>query len=276
VTGAQLLCGFLLVATVTWLDPAATLADERTCELDPDTGQLKCVLVAQPAPAKEHRLAAALPLVWHRVPMQVEDLVARGVGCVRDVPGGVEIGAGYVVWLENEVIGLNLYLDFVCQWPGEDPPEPPPPPPTEEDFRAAYANTIALSPSMSPGPAIGGLTGLDSWFWCTDPGPVAVDVNLRGWTAAGEVEVVQVAWEVGGPDGVSDVSTSCGSEDAPSVTWTPETMGAHSIALTSTWAGTWALTWNGILMGSFPLGPVSLGGAPQPYPVDEYRGVLSG
>jgi hypothetical protein len=272
---AGAIVGLALVAA-TFLDPAMGQADERTCKIDERTGQLKCILVAQPAPPMAHRFAPALPLEWRRIPMQVDELIARGLGCVRDAPGGVEIGAGYVILLVNLALGLVLHLEYICQWPGAPPPEPPPPPPTEEEFREAYAHAMALKPSISPAAEIGGLTGLDSWFWCTDPGPVAVAVNLRGWTANGEVEVVQLAWEVGGPDGVSDVSTSCGSEEAPSVTWTPETMGEYSVALTSTWAGAWELTWNGIQMGSFPLGPVSLGGAAQEYPVDEYRGVLSG
>src|SRR5262245_20206383 len=109
--GARLVGGVLIAAVVTFIHPAAVLAGERTCELDPDTGQLKCVLVAQPAPAKAHRLSAALPLVWHRVPMQIDDLISRGIGCVRDVPGGVDIGVGYAVWLENAVTDENLYVD---------------------------------------------------------------------------------------------------------------------------------------------------------------------
>ena len=83
-------------------------------------------------------------------------------------------------------------------------------------------------------------------------------MSLRGWTAAGAVEVVQLGWEVEGPEWHGDTSTSCGSEEAPSVSWTPETSGEYSVTLTAVWAGTWDLTWNGIPMGSFPLGPISL------------------
>ena len=36
------------------------------------------------------------------------------------------------------------------------------------------------------------------------------------------------------------------------------------------------LTWNGIPMGSFPLGPISLTAPARAYPVDEYRGELTG
>ena len=101
-------------------------------------------------------------------------------------------------------------------------------------------------------------------------------MTLRGWTAAGAVEVVQLGWEIEGPAGTADTSSSCGSEAAPSVSWTPNTRGDYSVLLTAVWAGTWDLTWNGVPMGSFPLGPISLTAPAQPYPVDEYRGELTG
>ena len=55
----------------------------------------------------------------------------------------------------------------------------------------------------------------------------------------------------------------------------PETMGPYSVTLTSTWAGTWTLAYNGLPAGDFPLGPFSFAAAAVPYPVDEYRGVLT-
>ena len=141
----------------------------------------------------------------------------------------------------------------------------------------AAAPTIELVPDDAGAltVSIGGLTGLDSWLWCADPGPVGTGVSLRGWTASGAVRLVQVGWEVG-TDELAQTSTSCGSEDAPSVTWTPESIGEYPITLTSVWAGSWDLMWNGIPMGTFPLGPVSLTAPPQPYPVGEYRGELTG
>lgn len=263
------------VIAATLVAPAVANADERTCNLDPVSGLLKCTLVASPAPPLERRLGDDLPLVWRRMAMNVGELIARGIGCVREVGDITEIGSGYVVSLVNEATQELLYIDYICQWPGEQPPQPPPPPPTPGELRDANAQVLALDPVASPDPAIGGLTGLDSWFWCEDPGEVATGVNLRGWTASGQVSLVYVGWSTTGPAGMSQSSTSCGSQESPSVTWTPETKGTYQLTLTSTWAGTWDLSWNGIPVGAFPLGPISLTSAPQPYPVDEYRGELT-
>jgi hypothetical protein len=268
-------CAFVFVAgTIAPLDAAR--ADERRCELDPDTKLLICSLVASPAPPASVQLSPALPLVWRRIPMNVDELIARDVGCVRTVAAIREVGVGYVITLTNEASGELLYLEYVCQWPGNPAPEPPPPPPTLAEFREANARVLTLRPALNPKPDIGGLTGLDTWLWCTDPGPVAAGVSLRGWTASGDVHVVQLAWDVDGMTGTAGTSRSCGSEAAPSLTWTPEAIDRYTIALTATWAGSWDLTWNGIPMGTFPLGPASFTSPAQAYPVDEYRGELTG
>ncbi len=251
-------------------------ADERTCIIDPVSGLLQCTLVASPAPPVKVRLSVDVPLEWVRLPLNVGELIARGFGCVRTVAGVTEIGVGYAVALNNVVTGEQLYLRYVCTWPGAPPPSPPPPPPSPAELAYANAQALTLEPALSPATSIGGLTGLASWLWCGDPGPVGTSVALRGWTATGEVHVVLVGWEVDGSDGFADISTSCGSPEAPSSTWTPQTKGSYSVLLTAVWAGSWDLSWNGIPMGAFPLGPVSLTAPPQPYAVDEYRGELTG
>ena len=55
----------------------------------------------------------------------------------------------------------------------------------------------------------------------------------------------------------------------------PETMGPYSVTLTSTWAGTWTLAYNGFPAGTFPLGPFDFAAPAVAYPVGEYRGVLT-
>lgn len=255
---------------------SAAYADGRTCKLDPVSGLLECTLVASPAPPVTVRLSVDLPLEWSRLPLNVSELIARGIGCIRSVAGVTEIGVGYVIVLNNTATGEQLYLRYVCTWPGDPPPEPPPPPPSPAEFAEANAQALTLEPSLNPASSIGGLTGLDSWLWCADPGTIGTSTSLRGWTATGAVEVVQVGWEVDGRDGLVDTSTSCGSKEAPSITWTPQVAGEHVVVLTTVWAGTWDLTWNGIAMGTFPLGPVNLTAPSQAYPVDEYRGELTG
>ena len=251
-------------------------ADERTCILDPVSGLLQCTLVASPAPPVKVRLSVDLPFEWFRSPLNVGELIARGIGCVRSVAGVTEIGVGYVIALNNVVTGQQLYLRYVCTWPGDPPPTPPPPPPSLAELVNANAQALTLEPALSPARSIGGLTGLASWLWCNDPGPVGTGVTLRGWTASGAVQLVQLGWEVDGSHGVAETSTSCGSQETPSVTWTPQTKGNYSVLLIAVWAGSWDLSWNGIPMGTFPLGPISLTAPAQPYPVDEYRGELTG
>jgi hypothetical protein len=272
----RIMCAAVLVALWSLSGASAASGEEKQCKIDPFNGEVKCVLVAQPAPPLSVRLSRDLPLVWMRAALNDWELVARGQGCTRSVADVTEIGVGYVVTLINTVTSDQLYLDYICTWPGEPPPDPPPAPPTTAELVEANTQALTVQPALSPPGSIGGLTGLDSWLWCDDPGPVDTGVTLRGWTAAGGVKIVQLGWEVDGSDGVVDTSTSCGSESAPSVAWTPQTKGEYSVVLTAVWAGSWDLTWNGIPMGTFPLGPVSLTAPAQTYPVDEYRGELTG
>src|SRR6476619_5585048 len=82
--------------------PMSARAEDRRCKLDPNTGLLDCVLVAQPSPPKTVRLSKELPLVWQRVPFNVDEQIFRGHGCTRSNAGVDEVGAGYVITLLNE------------------------------------------------------------------------------------------------------------------------------------------------------------------------------
>ena len=270
---SRLAAGIVLVAL--FVVPGRVHADEKRCEIESESGKLVCTLIASPGPPRVVRLSDDLPLVWMRLEWNDADGLSRDIGCIRTAGGIQEIGVAWVVALYNTDTGEQLYLDMTCEWPGEDPPQPPPPPPTPEQLAQGNAYALTLQPVLSPSTDIGGLTGLDSWLWCDDPGTVAADAALNGWIAAGSVEVVQVGWEINGPSGTVVNTATCGSEEAPAVTWMPETMGEHSVVVTAVWAGTWELTYNGIPMGSFPLGPLALTASAVPYSVDEYRGVLS-
>jgi hypothetical protein len=173
----RLVICLVCVATAVALDAPIVRADNRTCNLDPDTGELKCVLVASPVPAVTVRLTVDLPLEWSRIPLNVDELISRGHGCTRSNAGVTEIGVGYVITLTN---------------------------------------------------------------------------------------------------GVARTTSSCGSEAAPSLTWTPQAAGQYSVTLTTVWAGSWDLSFGGAAMGTFPLGPIRLTGPVEPYPVGEYRGELTG
>ena len=159
---------------------------------------------------------------------------------------------------------------------GADPQlAPPPPPPTEAEFVEAARKALTVQTSLNPRPEIGGLTGLDTWLWCEDPGTVSVGVALRGWTAEATMQAVEFSWAIGGTASAGFTASGCGSEPDPAATWMPETKGPYSVTLTSTWAGTWVLSYNGFPGGSFPLGPVEFAAPTVPYPVSEYRGRLT-
>ena len=70
------------------------------------------------------------------------------------------------------------------------------------------------------------------------------------------------AWSIGGTASASFAAGSCGSEASPAASWMPETMGPYSVTLTSTWAGTWTLAYNGFPAGTFPLGPFDFAAPP--------------
>ena len=108
---------------------------ERTCGLDQVSGLLECTLVAQPAPPRRVRLSIEIPLVWVRVPFNVDEWIAQDRGCVRvSSARSVRSALGYAIALNNVVTMEQLYLDFVCTWPGDPPPEPPPPPPSSAEL----------------------------------------------------------------------------------------------------------------------------------------------
>lgn len=275
-TGCRALLVAVVVAGAVLTASGRASADTKKCEIESESGKLVCTLIASPSPPLTVPLSEHVPLVWSRVVWKDADGVSRGRGCTRTVGDIQEIGVTWIVSLVNSDTGEQVYLEGICEWPGEDPPDPPPPPPTPEQLAQGNAYALTLQPALSPSSSIGGLTGLDSWLWCNDPGAVAADAELNGWVASGAVEVVQVGWEVDGPSGTAQNTSTCGSEEAPAVTWTPETMGDYSVVVTTVWAGTWDLTYEGVPMGTFPLGPLALTAAAVPYPVDEYRGVLAG
>lgn len=263
-----------------------TASAETVCELDPITREQRCYVRTDPKPTETVTFGGAgsgirLPLMWVRAFFATADDVRVFPGgptlCVTRDAGGnlVEVGAWYWVSLINTETNEQLFIDSICVMPGELPPPPPPPPPTEGEFREAAEALLTLRTLLSPRAEFGGITGVETWLWCVDPGVVPVNVGpVRGWTAAASMSPVEFYWRVEGVDSWSDAATSCGSESNPPATWTPETMGAYTMTGGATWAGTWTLSWNGIALGTFVLGPFDFDSTPVDYPVDEFVGEL--
>ena len=136
---------------------------------------------------------------------------------------------------------------------------------------------LVVDSSLSPRPEIGGLTGLETSVWCTDPGELVVGVSIRGYRVEAHATVASISWTV---DGTKDIgswsSSSCESLEDPPVTWMPETKGPYVLSSSATWGGYWTVSLNGAALGSYSLGSVTVPQATIDYPVDEYRGVLTG
>ena len=253
----------------------------RQCLFDEDTNALKCYVMVDPAPPIVISLDSGiegvrLPLEWRRQIFQTPgEIIARGGGCQRQEGGDTVVGAVYMTALVNVETDEMLTFEHECVFPGDPLPVPPPPPPSLAEFLEAADLVLVADAEVSPDPAWGGITGLETWLWCEDPGELEVAVQLRGWSAAATMRPVQYRWTLDGPEEVAFTATSCGTEEAPGATWTPETKGTYSIELSATWAGSWSLTYAGIPMGTFVLGPVDVDAAPAAYPVGEYVGVLT-
>jgi hypothetical protein len=200
--------------------------------------------------------------------------------CVRVTTDGqtntYTYGNVYAVQLRTTAGHPVTTAKGVCVFDDNDPQlQPPPPPPSEAEFVEAARRALTVQTSLNPRVEIGGLTGLDTWLWCDGPGTVNVAVTLRGWTAEATMDPVQFTWAIGGTASGRFHADECGSEADPAASWMPETKGPYTVTLTSTWAGTWTLSYNGFLGGVFPLGPYDFAAPAVAYPVDEYRGVLT-
>ena len=226
-------------------------------------------------------MALTSSFVWVQLPFPADpETQARTGYCTRTVVDGLtttfESGNVYAVWLENAATGEHVTTPrSVCLFPEDPNPTPPPPPPSPAEFVEAARTVLTVQTSLSPRTEIGGLTGLDTWLWCEDPGDLEVGVALRGWTATATMQAVQHAWAIAGTASAGFTSASCGSEASPAASWMPETKGPYSVTLTSTWAGDWTLAYNGLPAGTFPLGPFDFAAPTVPYPVSEYRGRLT-
>jgi len=256
------------------------------CRLDEGTGIATCRLFAPRVPDRATPIGGGRTpaFVWWSTffynagnnPFGLDD----NAYCRRESALGLTttytFGNVYAVQLRTAAGAPVTPARSVCVFDGsESGLQPPPPPPTEAEFVEAARQALTVMTSLNPRVEIGGLTGLDTWLWCDDPGTVDVAVALRGWTAQASMTAVQYAWAIGGTASAALTASSCGSEASPAASWMPETMGPYSVTLTSTWAGTWTLAYNGFPAGSSALGPFDFAAPTVPYPVGEYRGVLT-
>lgn len=159
-----------------------------------------------------------------------------------------------------------------------------PQPPSTGQFANAVGNILSVGSGISP-PAdgFGGVSQLDTWFWCVDPQPPPISIDLGGWSATAAVQVELLTWTITGPDGSIDVDArECGSEPDPysngetaAATWTPNLPGDYTIALTVEWGGTWTRTFGGV-SETLDMGTVTIDEPPIDYSVVEIQTVGRG
>ena len=295
----------VLAAAVMIAAPAGpAAAQEAECKQVGRRVECYIRIIGQPGgPPVAQPLGEYVPFVWER--RRSNGLPGATFTCYREYPGvdenGVDVtvqewGTGWVIVVFDASAGASfdeieswITWYFDCEFPGEDPPQPPPPPPTPDQVRDAFADALVVPTELSPPPAWGGLTGLDTWFWCASPGPVALDppLVLDGYTVNATMTPLLYTWAIAGPAAVGFSGASCGAEPTDEAgagaawVWEPQTAGVYTVSLTTDWTMTWSLTYD---FGDGPVllpqtvypGPIPVAGPPVDYPVDEYRGVLTG
>lgn len=195
-----------------------------------------------------------------------------------------EYGTIWLVVMENVETGEVIAERVSCRFRDQPPPPVPPAPPTPGDVISETAPLLAVEPAHSP--TVRGLTGLDTWLWCTGGESVSTPpATLNGWTYVATAARTGVSWDIAGPavDGAEPAVTSlpgdgCGTEAQPSATWTPEVTGAYTITANGVWTGSYTATmnWEGIVVsiGPIGIGTVTVSDEPVPFDVIESPGVL--
>jgi hypothetical protein len=193
-------------------------------------------------------------------------------------PATGQQGVPYLDYRVDRTTGQRTLVGGGCEvtgtpGPGQVPGEqqaagaaPPPPPGPQQ----VWKEVPLPQPAFSINPTQG-LTGLATWLWTTDPGPVGLSLPpINGYALSANAHPVAYRWVMG--DGTTEVGTSAGSEASPSATHVYQTKGDYSIVLQVVWAGTATATLPGGAPQTIDLGTTTRQGQ-QPYHVIEVRSV---
>lgn len=155
-----------------------------------------------------------------------------------------------------------------------DTPPPPPPSPTLEEV-AALARELIIVPDvrLSPEPDVGGVTGLETWFWYEGQEEATVSVTIRGYAVTATMHPSRYYWHPGDPRGSLLEAHQPGSEDEPAATWVYETKGHYDVRVQVVWDGTWSFAGHGAT-ASGDLPTIRATGSTA-YRVDEVRSELT-
>lgn len=264
--GRALVLVAVLLASVT---PHPAVAADRRCDWDDLAEAFVCVIVRRAEPGGPARSVdidgdGPLPIVWSRT--LSNGLPGATYDCYYDVVIDGEVnevhGVGWAVFYTNTDTGELTLAGFVCEYPGEDPPQPPPTPPTPGDIVEQSRAVVELTTGLSPSASRRGVSQLETWLWCEGAQTATLDPTLDGYQIVAEIGVESVTWAIDGPDGSAVRSADgCGTAPPPAsngagaaARWTPNEPGWSTIQQTTSWGGSWSLTFTDPV-----LGPVNLG-----------------
>ena len=168
--------------------------------------------------------------------------------------GGVE-GRPYTDTLTDTRTGEIINSSSGCEVPGQAAgasgrPTPPPPPPTAQEV---WTQVPLPAPVLAISPEGNGLTGLATWLWSSDPGPLTAQTSIRGYTATARATPVRWVWTMWKPGDTANLnpdprveSTTPGSAANPAATYTYETSGDYTVTLTVWWSGDFTFSGYGV------------------------------
>jgi hypothetical protein len=144
--------------------------------------------------------------------------------------------------------------------------------PTAGEILSIFRSQYIPRPRVRLSPGLGGLTGLETWYWYPGGSNVSVGFGARGFAITASARATGFRWSTG--DGAVLTSGRAGSDTAPAARHVYRTKSTgYPVTLSMVWTGRY--TWSGFGDSeSGPLGPVTVTGGTQPYPVAEVRSVL--
>lgn len=150
------------------------------------------------------------------------------------------------------------------------PPPRPAPPSISEITQVARSRISPPRLAVSPRASVGGVTGLQTYFWYEGQSSVTATASIRGYSTQATMRPIAFRWSTG--DGGLLRASRPGSERSPATTWVYETRGRYTQRLEAVWEGTWRFSGHGT-SASGTLDTVTAT-TTQAYRVDEVRGEL--
>ena len=210
--------------------------------------------------------------------------VPTGIGCWYGESGGEPVGGspdGEIyeqVRVDRSTDPPTETLTWADCFEPEDPPDsppPPPPPPTLEEM-TALAREVIIVPDVqvSPDAEVGGVTGLETWFWYDGQADATVSVELRGYTVTASMSPSRYYWDPDDSRGGLLEADRPGSAEEPATMWTYETKNDYEVRVQVVWDGTWSFAGHGA-SASGDLPTIRATGSTD-YQVDEVRSELTG